>query len=41
LESEHYVLPSLAECRAAFEAWIGAKIAWAEDDDDSDILELL
>ena len=36
-----YVLPPLAECRAAFETWIGAQIDWTGDDDDSDILELL
>ena len=36
-----YVLPPLAECRAAFETWIGAQIDWTGDDDYFDILELL
>jgi hypothetical protein len=35
-----YILPSLGECRKAFEAWLGVKPDW-DGDDDSDIIELL
>lgn len=39
-----YILPPLGSCRASFESWLGVKVEWdgdLEDDDDSDIMELL